>query len=216
VEVEAGTQYQRPVGGAVTGFPVVVKIGAAPRVQVDVAEQWTEQHTGHGSGLTGGPGDLVFAAKVRVADKLPVLADFSVQPALKLPTGPVGRGFGTGTTDGSLLLISSRQIGPVEIDINGGVTLRSGDGSVAPKTSTLWTVSGGAPVYGPLAWTTEVFGYPGTHGPAGARPQVGLLFGPTYTAKKWLVFDTGAIVNLEGIGSDALYAGVTANLGRWF
>lgn len=213
-EVEAGGVYLRPAGGAQAAFPVVVKVGVIPGLQLDVSEQWSGSGAA-GAGFGGGIGDLAFAAKLRVA-RLPVLGDFAVQPALKLATGSVARGTGTGTTDGSFLLISSHQLGPAEVDINTGVTLRSGDGSTAPSTSFVWTVSGGVPLGGGVGWTSEVFGYPGTSGPAGIRPQVGLLFGPTYTARKWLVFDTGAIVDLRGLGANSVYGGVTANLGRLF
>jgi hypothetical protein len=103
-----------------------------------------------------------------------------------------------------------------EIDANLGFTFRGGDGTAAPKRSSVWAVSGGHSIAGPVGAVAEVFGYPGTTGPAGGPPQVGMLFGPTYAVRPSLVLDAGAIVNLQHLGGNALYAGLTANLGRWF
>jgi hypothetical protein len=213
-ELEGGWQYQAPPGTSINTVPLLVKIGVARGVQLDVASSVVQTRSA-AVGTQRAPGDLTLAAKVRVAT-LPVLGDFSVQPSLKLPTGSVAQLSGTGTTDGGLLLISSHQFGPLEIDANAGWTVRSGDGSHAPRNAWLWTVSGGAPVARGVGATAEVFGYPGTIGPASNPPQVGFLFGPTLTARKWLVFDTGVIASVENLGPTAFYAGVTANLGRLF
>ena len=151
-----------------------------------------------------------------VGTGLPLLGDFAVQPSLKLPTGSTSRGFGTGTTDGGVLLVSSHQVLGGEIDANAGITFRGGDGTDAPKTSTVWAVSGGRSIAGPLGAVVEVFGFPGTSGPSGGPPQVGLLFGPTCALRPSLVLDAGAIVNVRRLGGNAVYVGLTANLGRWF
>jgi hypothetical protein len=122
---------------------------------------------------------------------------------------------GTSTTDGSLLLIWSRALGPVAMDLNAGITRRSGDETFAPRTSTVWTASFGGPAKGPVGWVVEWFGYPGTKGPAGSAATVALLAGPTFTIRPWLVLDTGGILGVTGAQPDALYAGLTLNLGRY-
>src|ERR1041385_143570 len=86
---------------------------------------------------------------------------------IKLPTGSSSAGRGTGTTDVSLLLLSSHQLGGVAMDLNAGVTRRSGDGTGAPRTSTVWTASFGYPLRGRLGGVGELYGYPRTTGPAG-------------------------------------------------
>ncbi|HET6764052.1 MAG TPA: hypothetical protein VFH27_10270, partial [Longimicrobiaceae bacterium] len=91
---------------------------------------------------------------------------------------------------------------------------RSGDGSTAPRDATLWALAAGAPVQGALGVAVEVFGYPGTSGPAGSAPSTALLAGPTYQARPWLFFDAGVIRRLSGPQPNALYAGVTYNAGR--
>jgi hypothetical protein len=176
----------------------------------------TSNRGGPGDDLQAGFADLGIVAKLVVGTGLPVLGDFAVQPSLKLATGSESRGFGTGTTDGGLLLVSSHQVAGGEIDANAGITFRGGDGTTAPKRSYVWALAGGRPISGPLGAVVEVFGFPGTTGPSGGPPQVGLLFGPTYAVRPSLVLDAGAIVNVRRLGGNAAYVGLTANLGRWF
>jgi hypothetical protein len=135
----------------------------------------------------------------------------AVLPTIKLATGAAR---GTHTTDAALLLIDSRSIGPASLDLNVGVTRRSGSGARAPRTSTLWTASLGAPVRGAIGWQLECFGYPGTHGPAGAAPIVAALTGPTLGAWRTLALDAGVILPVEGPQPRAIYAGLVTNLGR--
>jgi hypothetical protein len=143
-----------------------------------------------------------------------VLGDFALQPSLKLPSGSALHGTGTGTTDVGLLLISSHDWGEYALDINVGYTRRSGDGSQAPRDATLWTVSSGGPVFRSLGWVAEVFGFPGTTGPAGNRGTAAFLTGPTFTIARWLVIDAGAIVPLTGPQPHSWYAGLTWNIGK--
>jgi hypothetical protein len=216
VEVETGAVYQRPAGGATVNVPFYAKFGVTRRLQLGIGPGAAFDHGGPGGDVQGGLTDLGIAAKLVVGTGLPVLGDFAVQPSLKLPTGSEEKGFGTGTTDGGILLVSSHQVLGGEIDANLGFTFRGGDGTAAPKRSSVWAVSGGHSIAGPVGAVAEVFGYPGTTGPAGGPPQVGMLFGPTYAVRPSLVLDAGAIVNLQHLGENALYAGLTANLGRWF
>jgi hypothetical protein len=60
----------------------------------------------------------------------------------------------------------------------------------------------------------ELFGLPGSSGPAGAPPVVGFLTGPTFEVGPSVVVDAGAILNVSGLGDTAFYAGVTWNMGR--
>ena len=91
---------------------------------------------------------------------------------------------------------------------------RLDDGTRAPRSATLWTVSSGLPVRGPLGWALEVYGYPGTSGPAGAPPIVALLAGPTLAVRPTLALDVGFITPLAGPQPHALYAGLVTNFGR--
>jgi hypothetical protein len=212
VELETGVQWQRlgPHSADWTG-PTLVKIGLVKHLQLDIAPGWA--WLGPDGFRRGGIADSQVGLKWQVASGLPVLADFALQSTVKLPTGDVRLGTGTGTTDLNLVVISSRSIHKVEFDLNVGYTRRSGTGLEAPTTATLWTVSTGFPVAGRISWAAEVFGYPGTRGPAGSRPIVAFLTGPTFQAQRSVVFDAGLILSVEGFGATAAYAGLTWNVG---
>jgi hypothetical protein len=211
VEIEAGSEfdhYYDDVQGLL--IPVVTKIGLASHAQLSVATQGVGAPGTNSTGL----GDLSLGVKWRVADRAPLVGRFAILPSVKLPTGSQELGRGTGTTDLGLLLISSHEFGPVSMDINGGYTHRNGDGENAPKSSTLWTVSFGGPFGGPFGWCAEMYGYPSTSGPAGAQRTVATLFGPTYQARAWLVFDAGVIVPITGSQPHATYFGAVWNVGK--
>lgn len=211
VELEAGLELDRYGGGASGGSaPLVVKTGLVPGAQLDVDVTGLRVPQGGATGI----GDLALALKVRLLAKAPLLGDLSLQPSLKLPTAPTASGLGTGTTDVGLLLISSHELGPVSMDLNAGLVRRSGDGGAVPRSATVWTASFGGQAAGAFGWVAEVYGYPGTAGPAGQRPIVALLGGPTLLARPWLAFDAGLIVPLAGPQPRALYAGCVWNVGR--
>jgi hypothetical protein len=69
-------------------------------------------------------------------------------------------------------------------------------------------------VFRSLGWVAEVFGFPGTTGPAGNRGTAAFLTGPTFTIARWLVIDAGAIVPLTGPQPHSWYAGLTWNIGK--
>lgn len=210
LEVETGLEFDSPGSNwRDFGVPTVVKIGLAPRMQLSLSAPLVRP-----ADSRGGIGDFSAGVKWRLLDDAPVLGDFAVLPTVKFATGNATRATGTGTTDASLLLISSHAFGDIAMDLNVGYTRRSGDGTSAPRDATLWTASFGGPVQGRLGWTAECFGYPGTSGPAGARPTVALLGGPTFLAHPWAALDAGVIRTFVGAASTALYAGITYNVGK--
>jgi len=208
-ELETGIEWDHNIDGSF-GFstPTVLKIGLSPRAQLDGFGSTTAA-----SGLSLGAGDAGLALKYRFADHLPVLGAFAVQPTIKFPTGPGDHG--THTTDVSLLAISSREIGPIALDINAGYTRRSGDGSLAPRNATVWTISTGGPIAGAVGFAAELFGFPATSGPAGGPGSVAVLTGPTVTLRPWAVVDAGGIIRLRGEQPHAVYAGFVYNFGRF-
>lgn len=212
VEIETGVERDNLHGAHAFLMPTVLKFGVVPRVQLELASSFL--HLSGTSPDYWGIGDVSAALKWRVAEKAPVIGDFALQPSLTLPSGSVLHGTGSGTSAVGLLLISSHDLGAYALDINAGYTRRGGDGSRAPRDATLWTVSGGGPVYGALGWTAELFGFPRTSGPAGQDGMVGFLTGPTLQVEKWLVLDAGAIVPLAGPQPHSLYAGLTWNIGK--
>jgi len=210
VELEIGAERDREAPGSYgMAFPATLKLGLAERVQLNVTEPVV-----HPIGVPTGLGDINVALKWRVLDGAPVLNDFAVMPGLKLPTAPTSNGRGTGTWDASLLLISSRRVGPVAVDLNAGYTRRSGDGTTVPRTASVWTASTGGPVAGAWGWVVECYGYPGTAGPAGQAPIVALLAGPTVLVREWLAIDAGFVAPLAGPQPQAVYLGSVINIGR--
>lgn len=209
-EIETGIEADRFDDGTHgQGFPTFLKFGIASHLQLGIGVPAVRP-----AGSSLGLGDVYAGLKWRLLDQAPVLGDFAILPVLKLPTGSESAGRGTGTTDVSILAISSHSIGEVALDINVGYTRRSGDGTAAPRDASVWTVSTGGPLTGPLGFAAEIFGYPGTSGPAGADGIVALLGGPTVTLEPWLVLDAGVIIPLTGPQPRALYGGLTWNAGR--
>jgi hypothetical protein len=213
VELESGVQRQRLDGvSTLTSVPVLFKIGLGTKVQLDVAPGWLR--TAGTDAALSGMTDLGLGVKWRVVDKAPVLSAFAVQALLVLPTGSVERGTGSGEAGVNLLAISSRTLGPVALDLNVGYARRGGDGTAAPRTSTLWAISTGFPLAGPVGMVAELFGLPGSGGPVGEPPVVGFLTGPTVELGPAVVVDAGAVFSVSGFGDTAIYAGVTWNMGR--
>jgi hypothetical protein len=211
LELETGAEYDRfsDATHALVG-PVLFKLGVAKRVQLSLSVPWAKP-----AGSDVGFADLSAGLKIRLLDQ-GFLGRFAVLSSIKFPTGSASANRGTGTTDVSLLLVSSHLLGPVSMDLNAGVTRRSGDGSGAPRTATVWAASFGGPARGPLGWVFEVFGYPKTTGPSGSASTAALLGGPTYKVASWLVLDAGGIVSLTGPQPNAIYAGLTWNIGRYW
>ncbi len=204
-EIEWGVERDRLDPGInALATPTLLKFGVASHVQFDVSFTTVRPSSAEPLGF----GDAGVGVKWRLLDDAPLVGDFAVQPSIKLPTGSMARGTGTGTTDASLLLISSHVLGPVSLDINVGYTRRSARGDSA--NAMLWTVSTGTSLGGPLAFAAELYGYPGF----GSGPSVGFLAGPTYTVHRWFVADAGFIANVAGGQPPALYAGLTWNVGR--
>ena len=213
LELEIGGERDRYSDGETAlSFPANVKIGAGSRAQINILA----------SGLAGTPanfsargiGDVTVGLKYRLLDDAPAVSDFAILPSVKFPSASVSRGLGSGTTDVGLLLISSRSVGPADVDINVGATRHFGSDAGAPTVSTLWTVSAGLPLRGPIGLAAEVYGYPGTSGLAGAKEIVAILAGPTFQPMKWLAADAGVIEPVKGPQPRAFYAGLVWNVGK--
>jgi hypothetical protein len=208
-EIETGVERDQLDPGLFIGTPTTLKLGIGSHAQLSI---WGSVPQPDSSGF--GPGDLSVGVKWRLLDDATIVGDFAILPSVKLPTGSVSAGRGTGTTDVSILAISSHDFGGVAMDLNVGYTHRSGNGTQAPVNAMLWTASFGGPAVKSLGWVAELYGYPSTTGPAGQASIVAFLAGPTYTAWKWLALDAGLIVPVTGPQPHALYAGAVWNVGK--
>jgi hypothetical protein len=207
VEIETGLELDRASSGdRATQVPTLFKLGLSTRTQL-AASIPVSSSTGVPFGLS----DISVGLKWRITEDRPLIQDIAVLPSVKFATGGVR---GSGTTDVSVLLINSRTFGPVGVDLNVGMTWRSGDGSQSPRTSTLWTAAAGIPLRGTLSWTLECYGLPGTSGPSGSAPIVALLTGPTWVLRPEMAVDTGIIVPVTGPQPRAVFLGMVANVGR--
>jgi hypothetical protein len=215
MELEEGGEWDKlPDGTRSFSAPTNLKTGLGSRTQLNLIFNIVRAASVRGGNFSFG--DLTIGVKYRIVDDGWLLGDFAMLPAIKLPTGQEAAGAGTGTTDVSLLLISSHQLGPVAVDLNVGATRRSGDGSRAPIESRLWTASFGFPLPGNLGWVAELFGYPRSTGFAGAAATAAVLTGPTFSVREWLAFDAGVIAPITGPQARAAYAGLVWNLGCLF
>jgi len=204
IELDRGTQPQHNTLGV-----FAAKLGLAENLQLSLLANVLRP-----SDAAGGFGDMTMALKMRLLEDFPVLGDFAILPAIKFPTGSDARGTGTNTTDGTITLISSRNVFGLDMDSNVAYTYRGGSGIHAPRDAWLYAVSVAGDLPGGAGWTAEIFGVPGTSGAQGAPPTAALLAGPTFTLRKWLVLDFGGILPLMGQQPRALYAGLTYNVGR--
>jgi len=215
LELESGfLQQPRPGSALLQTTPILLKIGLAPRMQLDVSPGWlqvTDQDT-----RVGGLTDLALGLKWQLTDNTPFLGSFAVQPSATFATGSVQNDTGIGAASVSVLVISSHQFGRVSLDLNAGYTHRGGDGTVAAKNATLWTISTSTQIYQRLSWCAELFGFPRTHGPAGEDAAVGFLFGPTVELNRRVVVDGGVVFDVKELGGNQVYTGVTWNLGQIF
>jgi hypothetical protein len=209
LELEEGGEWDKAPDGTRTFFaPTNVKLGLGSRVQLNLLFSLIYDRALGGSFAAG---DITIGVKYRIVDDNRILGDFAILPALKLPTATLN-GAGTGTTDFSLLLISSHQFGPLAMDLNVGQTRRSGDGVSAPRTARIWTASFGFPVSGPVGAAVEIFGFPPTTGPAGTKGIAAFLIGPTLLVRKWFAMDAGIIAPITGPQPRAIYTGFVWNL----
>jgi len=209
IELEEGGEWDKLADGhRVFLAPTNLKIGLARRAQLNLLFNVIVDQALDPSLATT---DLTIGLKYRIIDDNPILGSFALLPAIKLPTASLRSG--TGTTDYSLLLISSREIGPVAMDLNLGATRRTGDGTHASRTAGIWTASFGFPLSGPLGATVELFGFRRTTGPAGSKGIAALLIGPTFLVREWLALDAGGIVPLTGPQPRAFYTGFVWNFG---
>jgi len=207
LEIETGVEGDRDADGTHAFLvPSVAKIGLAPRAQLSLFLPVQSA-----TGVPLGAGDFSVGVKWRIIEGDGPWQRFAILPFVKFPTGG---GRGTNTTDGGLILIDSRLIGPVSLDFNVGLTQHGGDGSTVPKRTTFWTASSGVPVAGPVGWQLECFGFPGAHGSAASAPTIAILTGPTLGGWRTLALDAGVIIPVSGRQPQGVYAGLVTNVGR--
>jgi hypothetical protein len=102
LEIETGIERDRTGGETSFLTPTILKFGIADRMQLGLFGAGVRP-----AGAQLGLGDLGAGLKARLIDDAPIVGDFALLPSVKFPTGSSSRGTGTGTTDLSLVAISS-------------------------------------------------------------------------------------------------------------
>jgi len=199
LEIEGGGELDRTSPGNTSFVPLVFKFGLASHAQLSIFSTVDRVDVP----------DLGVGVKWRLVDDAPIIGDFAVLPAVTVPTSSANNPAGY-----SLLLISSHKFGDVAMDLNAGITQRAGNGTVLPKSATVWTASFGGPFTERFGWVAEVYGFPGTGGPAGEKGTVALLAGPTALIKNYFAVDAGVIIPVAGPQPHALYVGGVYNVGK--
>jgi hypothetical protein len=207
LEIEAGIERDKLDTSISFPTPILFKLGLTDRMQLGF---FIPHITWHNKLDIG---DFGLNLKWRLLDDAPLLGDFALLPSVKFPTSYSSNG-GQGTFDASLVAISSHDLNGISMDVNVGYTVRTDDGSFAPKSSSFWTASFGGTAYDKLGWEVECFGMPGTKGFAGQAPIVAVLLGPNFTYQRWITFDAGCILKAIGPQPFGLYAGLTWNAGK--
>jgi len=184
-----------------TVWSMALKLGIAPPLQ---AEFFGPVYSRTPSG--GGVGDLGLALKFRT--DLSEKSAVALIPAVTAPTGNSAKGLGAGRALGALTAVYSVDLpASVHFDLNAGPT-----GVGAGATQWFFSVSGswGGPTVGV---TGECFDF--TPGAAGPR-LAGLLGAVTIRVAPWAVVDAGGQWGSTKNSPNAVFLGLTTNLGRLF
>jgi len=184
-----------------TIWSVALKLGVSPFLQ---AEFFGPAYARTPAG--GGVGDLGLALKFR--SDLSEKSAVALIPGMSAPTGSTAKGLGAGRALGSLTAVYSVDLpASVHLDLNAGPT-----GVGAGATQWFWSVSG--------SWGGKVIGVTGEcfdYTPGGAGPRfAGLLGAVTIRMAPWVVIDAGGQHGTTARSADALFVGLTTNLGRVF
>ncbi|HKV71911.1 MAG TPA: transporter [Gemmatimonadales bacterium] len=201
-ELEQGISATGTAGlsqGTIWG--IALKLGISPSLQ---AEFFGPAYARTSAG--GGVGDLGLALKFR--HDLSGKSAVALIPGVTAPTGSTAKGLGAGRALGSLTAVYSVDLpATVHLDLNAGPT-----GVGAGATQWFFSVSG--------SWGGRVLGVTGEcfdFTPGGAGPRfAGVLGAVTVRLAPWAVVDAGGQLGTTMNSPNALFLGLTTNLGRVF
>ena len=202
VELEQGISATGTAGlSQGTIWSIALKLGISPSLQ---AEFFGPAYTRTSAG--GGVGDLGLALKFR--HDLSGKSAVALIPGVTAPTGSTAKGLGAGRALGALTAVYSVDLpATVHLDLNAGPT-----GVGAGATQWFFSVSG--------SWGGRVLGVTGEcfdFTPGGAGPRLaGVLGAVTVRLAPWAVVDAGGQLGTTLNSPNALFLGLTTNLGRVF
>ena len=205
LEIEIGGEHDR-LNGESQGsrLPFAAKIGLAKRVQFSVLGA-VERPPGSGLALP----DVTLGVKWQFASQMPGIGALAILPTVTLPLDSM-----SGRTGVGIVGIASRDFGVMALDVNVGYSRTNASDAAPTSHETFWAAAGSGAFNARVGWTAELFGSPRVDIPETRDTIVAVLFGPSFTARPWLVFDTGVIVPVTGPQPRAFYVGAVWNAGR--
>ena len=203
VEIEGGFERAGANGRSSESLPLTVKLGLRPRLQLTLASSVTHPADGSRTSVD----DMSLGIKWRMAEAVPIAGQLAILPSATIPAQSAG------LATASLLVIASRLIGPLSLDLNAGYTRREGDGLMAPKQNSLWAAAVGGSLTKRFGWLAELSGSPATSGPAGRAATVNSLVGATANLHESLVVDFAFTQPVSGSDSRAVLVGFVWNVG---
>ena len=209
VQIEFGMSYNRPAGGGrELTWPVAsIAYGLIKRLETSLSIQRVD-NADRGEMPVAGFQDIHLGAKLIFVEEIAGWPAMSLALDIKLPTANESKGLSTGKSDQGFTLIFSKDLAPIELDLNLGY-LRVGS---AKNEKLKNVISGGIAAQYALrpevVLVGEIFG--ASRSDQGSPNQAAFQLGLRYAATPQLVLDTAAGRSLRPTGSDfQITAGLT-------
>lgn len=214
LELEAGLQRTEAKDSSRADFePLLLKFGQTARFE------WRLGWNGHltqvapDGSRAQGFADPTFGFQWRPIDQERAGVDAAVGYFHKFATANADQGLGSGKADDTLMLLASKDLGPIHVDVNVlhgwiGQPDRGRAGQDSGTVSLSW------PLAGPWGMGSEIYSV----GPLPGVPRdTAFLAYLSYQPSSRVVFDAGFDRGLsEGAPRWNLFCGVTCGLGRLF
>ncbi len=214
LELEAGLQRTEFKDASRSDFePILFKFGQGARFEWRLGwNGYLTERSPDGSRV-GGFSDPTFGFQWHPVDQDRAGVDAAIGLFHKFATANAAKGLGSGKADDTLVLLASKDLGPIHVDVNvlhGWIG--QAEGGRAGQDS--GTVSASWPLVGAWGMGAEVY----TISPLpGAARDTALLTYASYQFSSRAVFDAGFDHGLSaGAPRWNLFCGVTVGLGRFF
>lgn len=214
LELEAGLQRSEFKDGSRADFePILFKFGQTARFEWRLGWNGHLTQTAPDGSRVGGFSDPTFGFQWHPVDQDRAGVDAAIGFFHKFATANAEEGLGSGRADDTVILLASKDLGPIHVDVNylhGWIG--QPDGRRAGQDS--GTVSVSWPLGGPWGMGAEVYSVGAL---PGAAPDTAILTYASYQLSSRTVFDAGFD---HGISNGAprwnLFCGVTVGLGHLF
>jgi hypothetical protein len=207
VEIEAGVERAYEDGRYTgTSLPFTVKLGLAERVQLAIggSMSWPASSDRRFDEISVG-------VKWRLSERAPLAGAIAVLSSVTVPAG-AARASSNNTV--GVLLIASRSIAGISLDLNAGYARTIGGQVDADAKEALWAVSLGGPIAGRFGWFGELSGVRTMPADDTAAHVAGALAGATVSVSPSLVVDVAIVLPTAGADGRAVVTGLSWNVCR--